>query len=297
MAQIRIDGIYEEDTVYLNGSINPLRLETRPREVYKNGKLVSYTTNAETRAFVSRVKADGGTVEDVSYLDQFISDAKRNGYYNDIVAAYSPSWGVKGTTTASKLYSVIGAGQDMEQTTGSKQPSITLNAQNGRTILTFDGVDDFFTKSFVFNLPATVIMMGMRQITWTANDFISDGQGAITGGIKQITATPSITQQVAADVGGTPNNDLAVNTAAHLRALFNQPTSAILQIDNNAEVDTGVTTVSNLNGFSLGGKFNDTLWANISVGAVVLLMPAVDGTLAAKMSAIYNFSKQAYGTP
>ena len=250
----------------------------------------------ETSAFVNRVETDGGTVEDQDFLDQFISHAKNNGYYGDIVAAYSPSWGVKGTATASKLYSVIGASSDLAQAVGGKQPTISVGSENGNTVLTFDGTDDFLSDAFGFNLPETIILMGFRQITWTANDFICDGAAGIVGAIKQVTGTPKLTQQVGAGLGAD-NSDLAVNTAGHVRALFNQPSDSKLQIDRNAEVASSLATVANMSGFSLGGKFNDSTWANISVGAIVLLNSAVDGDYGRKMEAIYEFGRSVYNTP
>jgi hypothetical protein len=259
--------------------------------------LGAVSISAESATHINRVNANGGTVQDPNFLNQQIANAMANDYWTDIVAGWSPSWGVKGTTTASKIYSITGAGQDQEQTTGSKQFAITQNGQNGRPIFEADGIDDFITKAFAFNLPATIILMGFKQKSWTINEFLFDGQGAITGGLKQVTATPSITQQVAADVGGTPNSDLAVNTAAHVEILFNQPTGAHIRVDSNAAVDTGVTTVANLSGFSFGGKFNDTLWAEESVGAILCMMPAVDASRDAKMAAIRAFSKEAYNTP
>jgi hypothetical protein len=267
---------------------------------YKFGFSRAGGLDPATVSFKQRVEADGGTVEDVNFLNSFITNAKNNNYYDDIVAAYSPSWGVKGTTTASDLYSITGAAYDLAQGTASKQLAITAAAENGKSILTADGIDDIMQRAFTYEGPETVILLGLRMKTWTISDLFFDGlTGGVASGAVQMRVSSN---RVALNVGGfgvsDVNVDLGVDTAAHLRALFNDPSGVgALQIDANAEVTTTLPTNVNMGGFSLGGSAIDSLWANISVGTILLLNSAVDGNYAAKMAAIYNFSQSAYGTP
>jgi hypothetical protein len=259
----------------------------------------SVQMQAEARAFIDRVEADGGTVEDQVFLNRFISHAKANGYYDDIVAAYSPSWGVKGTTTASKLYSVLGSAQDIEQTTGSKQPTITTGAQNGKTIITTDGISQIIKGAFINNVPATVIIMALKQVTWSNGMTIFDGGNASFRGVRQRNVTPQIYHRVGATNGTVPTSDLAVNTAGHARFLLNNPTDNDTQIDGNAEVLDAVAVAANMDGFSFGGPYADAVgWSNVSGGAFVILN-TTPGTAAytAKMAAIESFGQQEYATP
>lgn len=253
----------------------------------------------ETNAFVIRVLADGGAVEDVGFINAFIIHAKSNGYFDDIVAAYSPSWGVKGTTTASKLYSITGAGQDLEQTTGSKQPTIDVGVQNGKTIIKTDGISQIIQGVFPYNGPETVALMGFRHILYTSTRVLIDGMSeTASGALQHIGGTPFITQNVAG-VSAAASNELPLDTAGHLRSLFNDPVSngSKLQINNNAENTGDLTIAKNMSGFSFGGAAADSLWEKICVGGIVLLNSPVDADYGAKMAAIYAFSKEAYGTP
>lgn len=251
--------------------------------------------NPEISVFVDRVLADGGTVEDATFLNSFVTHAKNNGYYDDIVAAYSPSWGVKGTTTASKLYCIKGATADLTQVVGANQPAINTNDLNGKTRILANGTSNFMQSgAFTLDQPHTNIFMGVEQESWTNNDHLCSGLNAGAGVVFQFTATPDL--YLFSGTVSSSNSDATLATPAHLRALFNGA-SSVSQVDNNAGVSSDAG-VAGTGGFSL---FSDhtggTKWINASVGAVVLLNSAVDANYAAKMAAIKAFSASAYGTP
>lgn len=247
-----------------------------------------------TETFAARVLADGGAIEDIDFLDSFIDHAKANNYYNDITAAYSPSWGVKGTTTVSKLYSVIGAAQDLEQAVGANQPTINLADLNGKTRLTFDGVNDFLkSAAFPFVQPETFIFGGLQQVSWSSGDCFCDGISINNSFIQQHTASPQINAYSGVFVG--LNSDLAVGADATLRVLFKEA-AAKIQVDNNAET-SGNCGPADSGGFTLGAAGNNALNSNIKTGTIILLDATVDGDYPGKVSAIYNFLKSAYGTP
>lgn len=251
----------------------------------------------ETSIINDRVYADGGYVKNINFLNALITNAKTNDYYNDLIAGYSPDWGIKGATTASKLYSIIGAGQDLVQTTGSKQPDITVDIINGYTGLTFDGISHIIQSSFTYARPETVILMGFKQLSWTNTDFLFDGNGTTKGAVRQTGTTPDI-GQIVGFTAGPISSDLAVGAFGHVRSLFNHTTSNIIQVDGNAEVDTPIAgEAANMDGFTLGGRGDDDKFSHIIVAAVLLLNSAIDASYAAKMTAIHNFSKLYYGTP
>lgn len=244
-------------------------------------------------AHIARVEADGGTVEDASFLNSFVLDAKANGYFADIVAAYSPSWGVKGTTNASDLYSITGVASDKAQTTGSRQPFIKLNDLNGRTRLSTDGFStSIHTGPLAIAQPQTNVYMGVEQESWTSPDHLSSGINAGSGVVFQSGITPDL--KMFSGVLSSADSNAPVGTPVSLRALFNGAASET-QIDNNAAI------VSDAGTDVTGGSylFSDQLMEkNIaaSLGAFVILDAAKDGSYAAKMTAIYNFAKAAYGT-
>lgn len=248
--------------------------------------------------FMMRVIAAGGTVEDVAFLDSFLKDAKYNTifpYFDDIVFAGCPSWGIKGTSTASMLFSITGAEFDLPQVLGSSQPAINLADLNGRTRLLFDGVDDVLgPTAFALSQPETIILCGAEQESRNTGDRFFDGNTAISGTMYQIGAvSPDITI-FAGNNSGT-NSDWGINTPAHVRGLISG-NDTTTQIDNNAAAAGVNAGAADMGGFTLGGS-PAANFGHLSVGLPIVLNSPVDANYAAKMTAIYNFSKNAYGTP
>lgn len=251
----------------------------------------------ETFIFATRVIDDGGTVEDLSFVNEFIVHAKINGYFNDIVAAYSPSWGVKGATTASKLYSITGADQDLEQTTGSKQPTISIKAQDGKTIITTDGISQMLQGTFPYGKPETVVLCGIKIISYISTSIFVDGSGGglSSGALQQAGGSPNFKQNVGG-IQGDANGDLPIGDVCYIRSLFNDPivNGSKTQVENNAEVTGNLTNDVDMDGFTFGSAATDTLFSNVSLGCIVLLNSAVDGDYAAKMEALRVFSVNQY---
>lgn len=249
--------------------------------------------NAETIAHITRVEADGGAVLDPSFLNRFITDAKNNGYLSDIVAAYSPDWGVKGGATASDLYSVTGAGFDLTQGSAANQPGIVSNDLNGKTRLLFDGVDDNMKSSaFTFNRPETFVLGGFRQVTWVSGRGFFDGLTLNSSVAFQNVSSPQFNCFAGSSLGLNANASVGVDY--NIRVLFNDLNSES-QVDQTAAI-TGSTGTANSGGFTLGSSGNDAANGNVKIGMAVLLNAAVDASYPAKALAVYNFSKNAYGT-
>lgn len=251
--------------------------------------------NPDARTFIDRVIADGGTVEDISFLNSFVKNAKANNYWSDIVAAYSPSWGVKGTTTASSLYSITGVATDLLQAAATNRPTISAADLAGKSRLTFDGIDNFMkTPAFTFNQPETVVIGGYQAVTWGNNKDVFDGDTILKMQLRQQTTSP-LMDMYAGTFGPAPAN-VTIGSDFHIRALFNG-VSSVFQRDAET-ANTGNVGASNAGGFTLGATGDGaSKFGNIKIGMVVLLSSAVDGSYAAKMTALYNFSKSVYGTP
>jgi hypothetical protein len=192
------------------------------------------------------------------------------------------------------LYSLIGAASDLDQTTGADQPDIDLADLNGRTRLTFDGANHDMQRAFPLDMTGglTMILGGLQQVTWSLNDYITDGFVTETIRFYQATSTPRVRMRSGA-TGPTAVTELQVATDAHVKCLYNGAASNMV-VNNGTPITGDVGTNVGANGFSLGSNSGGTANSNIKVGLVVLIQGALT---APQETAIYNFSKNAYGTP
>lgn len=248
----------------------------------------------EVVARVAEIVADGGTVEDITFYNAFVTAMKNAGIWGDIVAAYSPSWGVKTATGASKLYSIIGASGDLFQATTTRQPTVSLADLNGRTRLTLDGTSDTMaTGALAISQPITIVDGGFEQISWSTSDRFADG---LTGG-DAIFSQESASPQIALFAGAfAVNNDNAgVGTPVAVSCLYNSSGSQI-KVDSNSP-STGDPGVSGLTGITLGSsRTGGSAFSNFSFGFRVYLDAAVDGDYPAKIQALMSFAKDSYAT-
>jgi hypothetical protein len=130
----------------------------------------------ETDAYVSRVEADGGVVQDVAYVDAVYSKMKELGILNNCNLWISPKAGVKkdASNYVSKVYSLDSSNRDYIQNTGSKQPLLSANK------LVFDGADDTMTP--VSNIPfgSNFTIENQIDVTFKDNGDIFAKEFAIT---------------------------------------------------------------------------------------------------------------------
>lgn len=82
----------------------------------------------ETIAYRERVFADGGTIEDLDYIETIYKVLKQNNLL-DSIGLFHYKGGMKKDSAGaiSKLYSLDNSGNDVIQTIGSAQPKYTLN--------------------------------------------------------------------------------------------------------------------------------------------------------------------------
>lgn len=247
--------------------------------------------------YMMRVIADGGTVGDVAFLDSFFKDAKYNPlspYYDDLVFARSPSWGIKVETGAVKLYSLTGAAFDTTQPLPGLQPLVQVADLNGKDRLLFDGVDDFIGNSSIIwpAGPRTIALMGFSQHTWTNNDIIFAANSGTA--LKQKGLTPGLrllsndNDVLMTEVNAVLDGDY------HVSSLFNAADSNI-KVDDNVET-TGSIGLVESTGYALGASTSGGDPANFSVGAEVALISADDVDYPLKMQALKEFSASEYST-
>lgn len=109
----------------------------------------------ETLDYQARVEADGGTVINISMLNDFILSAKSNGYYDSLLCAVDANWGVKkdANNKVFVLYDLFG-NRDYAKEDTSESPTWVANSQNGLGGMVFDGVDDDLMVAYDGHLDA-----------------------------------------------------------------------------------------------------------------------------------------------
>lgn len=160
-----------------------------------------------------------------------------------------------------------GNARDLLQGTDAARPP----KQADGSIL-FDGVAQFLKcGSFTLNQPETVYLL-FKQVAWTLNARISDGNANGTGSIDQSPATPQLVINAGSAVA--TNGNLAVGAYGVAAAVFNGASSS-LRINNTAET-TGNAGAANMSGFTVGGAASGVAFSNIQVKEVVLFAAAHD---------------------
>ena len=153
----------------------------------------------------------------------------------------------------------------------------------------FDGVDNFLKASaFTLEQPEMIYIV-FKQVSWTDNDRIFDGDGSDSGGMYQKDSSPNI--KVIAGAPSNANANLVVNTFGIIRLLFNGASSK-LQVNETVAV-TGNFGANNMGGFTLGQQGGGVLrFGNIQVKEIILRKIA---DAAGDEQDIYDYLENKYG--
>ena len=175
-----------------------------------------------------------------------------------------------------------GNGNDLLQATGSAQP---LYSTNG---ILFDGDNDFM-KALPFTLvQPEMVYIVFKQVTWTLNDRIYDGDGYLAMVISQALSTPALNMHAGSSLN---NTNLPVNTFGILRALYNGANSKL--IINDTTPITGDVGTNNAGGFTLAKKGDsNSRFGNIEVKEIIIRKVADSVT---NESLIYQYLSNKYG--
>ena len=176
---------------------------------------------------------------------------------------------------------VTGAGVSewQDQTANNRhllQGTDTNRPAESSGIITFDGVDNYLdvTGGFTLVQPTTVYIL-FKQITWSNNDRIFDGevgpkilyQNATTPGIK-----------LYAGAGTTQNDNMTLGTYFAVASIFDGASSTI-KVGATAE-STGNAGTGDMGGFILGAQATGNAnWSNIAVKEVLIYSVAHDDTV------------------
>jgi hypothetical protein len=153
------------------------------------------------------------------------------------------------------------------QGTGASQP--TKNADGS---LTFDGVDDNMKVAFALNQPSTIYLL-FRQITWTNNDVIHDGNTLASHRVFQATASPQLFLRASANVGPVAP---PVGVYSVVASVLNGA-SSLIQSNLGTPV-TGDAGLTNPAGFTLGANGTPGSYSNIEVKEAIVFAGAHDAT-------------------
>jgi len=173
---------------------------------------------------------------------------------------------------------VSGNGNHQKQGTDLDRPQ-----KQGDGSILYDGIRQF-TKAdaFTFEQPEYIFILG-RQVTWTSNDKIFDGNVLNSGLIYQRAATPELALYAGGSAVGN-NTDLAVNTYGVFYAAINGA-SSFTQVDSNSPTSLGNAGSNDMNGLTLGANGSNLEWSNIQLKEVVAGTGVLDAATAAQVIA------------
>jgi hypothetical protein len=202
----------------------------------------------------------------------------------DLAAWYRYNTGITSASGTVSAWANQTGGEALVQATAGNRPTL----ESDGTIL-FNGVDQFLkTAPFTLDQPTTVYFLG-RQVTWTANRRIYDGNALDSMRLTQQGASPNN----AMNAGGTQiasDPDITLGEYGIITCVFNGASSRI-QTGLNAAV-TGDAGTNNAGGFTLGAAGNGGNPANFQGKEILLYAAAHDANQRAAVIAYLNMVNQ-----
>jgi hypothetical protein len=143
---------------------------------------------------------------------------------------------------------------------------------NGRRTVLFNGVSHYLkTAGFTLNQPETLYLV-VRQKSWTASHYLTDGNASLTGVIYQYSTSPRLGLYAGSAAAG--NDSLAIGAMGIVTAVFNGANS-LLQVNAGAPA-TGNPGAGNMGALTLGALASSSNPANIQVGELLVYAAAHD---------------------
>lgn len=188
-----------------------------------------------------------------------------------------------GSNLVSLWKDILNSGNDLSQSTDTNKP---IWSSDG---ITFNGSDNYMkTAALTYNQPFSFYAV-LKQITWTADDFLITSNITNVVRLYQVGTTPNIRLRTA--TGSINNNNLNVDTFGIIRVVANGISSK-LQI-NNTPASTGNLGTAAMGGITIGtrGDLDTTYSSNICVKEAIFRTVADDSI---NETAIYNYLATKY---
>jgi hypothetical protein len=169
-----------------------------------------------------------------------------------------------------------GLGHHLLQGTDSARPALQADGS-----ILFNGTAHFL-KATAFTLiqPTTVVLV-VKQVSWTANDYVADGNASNSMAVYQSLTTPGL--RIFAGGGITQNDGLVVGSVGVVIGVFNGASS--LTSINNGTAVTGNAGAANGGGFTLGAIGAGTsAWANIQAYEAAIFPSALSAADRARVA-------------
>jgi len=174
---------------------------------------------------------------------------------------------------------VSGNGNHLKQAPDTNRPSEEVDGS-----ILFDGVDNFLkADAFTLAQPETIYLLG-KQVTWTSNDTIFDGNATNTGRLYQTGVTPQILCYAGAS--GATITSFTLDAYAVLTTIFDHDNSLNeLQLNNDAPATDTAFGTADMGGFTLGVNGGGAGHSNIQVKEIIIYSAAHDAATRAKVIA------------
>ena len=162
--------------------------------------------------------------------------------------------GIVGNPSVSNWPDQSGNGHDLVQASGPAQPQL----QGDGSIL-FDGIAQFLKAvGYTLNQPSTTFFY-FKQVSWTLNSGLADGNGSFGGEVFQSSVSPGI--KCSAPTTSAENDNFTVGAYHALTVVWNGASSFFI-VDQNAATSWSCGA-NNLSGFTLGANGGGTTFGNI----------------------------------
>lgn len=184
-----------------------------------------------------------------------------------------------------------GNARHLLQTTAGAKPLLQLNQISGKPCLRFDGTDDTLKALFTLDVPFQVFF-ALKQISWSADDYLVGGGTGDNFAVSQHTATPKLGLYNGTATGGD-NSDLAVGSWGLLEVNApNGTPNGSLRVNQGTGTSSGAFVSAARGGLNIGSHVAGVGFGNWDIAEIILYTSVLSG---AALTAVYAYLSGRYG--